>query len=307
MARSPPTPGGGLWDDLGHCRSHNCHFNDWTHASGATNAYAIHQRNYVSWSENNTHENHVFTDCDTWVYTSVSSETGATASMARTRLENLFGSSAKAYAIINNAGMYDSIIRNIKGNGQRIATVLNTNAAIGNSHLEEVKTEQGRTRKSDTGDMSNGSAVLVTAGAQFLDWMAQGMPVTVAGAGQAGADLVTHVVQVISASEVVLAIPASTAVTGSTVTIHETSCYEERGNGHAFTWSKLFNRDGETLFNGNRWTASARYTRSTQFGALNVHDNISAETGTFAGSVAAGALDVAGTVSGAMFEAEGAS
>lgn len=260
-----------LWDDLGHSRLHGCHFHDWTRTSPAENTYAIHQRNYDTWSENNVHENHTFTKCDTWFYTSLHPTAGGTSSMSRTRVENLFGGSCKAYAVINTApGLYDSVIRNIKGNGQKIAAILNTGGAVGGTHLEEVKTEQGEPEVTNTtGQMTAGQTTLtVTSGTPFKDWMVQGMPVTIAGAGGGGADLVTWITGYVSGSEVAVNHAAGTTVTDTTVTVSSTVCYEDRSAAHQFIYSKLNNRDGDLLVNLARYTGSNPEPRGYNMGAL---------------------------------------
>lgn len=259
-----------LWDDLGNSRSHGCQFNGWTRTAGNENAYAIHQRNYDTWSENNTHESHAFTNCDTWIYTSLAPDGGWSSSMARTRIENIFGSNCKAYAIINTAGMYDSVIRNIKGNGQRIATILNTGGAVINSHLEEIKTEQGRSLTVRTsGSMAGGDTTLTLASETgCASWMAQGQPVTVSGAGAGGTLLETWITGYTSASEVTLHHAAAADVIGATVTLAATACYEDRSTLHQFAYSKMFNRDGGVLRNAARFTGGDASQRETNFGAI---------------------------------------
>ena len=283
-----------LWDDIGDGIIDGAAFNRVQRDDG-TSAICIGQRNYSSWSENNNLKNLRMSQCDRLVEGMIYTGPGSTAtlSMARTKIDGVFAAGTKSWLIVNRAGMYDSIISDVKGNAQKTGVFLNIGGAVANSKIKDVRFEQGYEGTVRTsGIMDAGSNVLTLDGeTQFGAWMAEdaGMRVRVSGAGAGGADLETWITGFTSASEVTLAHPAALAVTGATVTTYSTVCYEDRSSLHQWKYSDLSHRNNGRVFDDTRFTGADTSRRPTTFGAVtavDIHASgvMSADKGTFGGT-----------------------
>ncbi|MGR3483409.1 hypothetical protein, partial [Salipiger marinus] len=263
-----------LWDDIGGGETKGTTFLGWKRSSGLESAVCIMQRNYSSWSENTSHKEYNVHDCDRFWESGKYTGPGSTAtdSIARTDLDFGFADGAKSYLIVNKMGMYDSRIRRVKGNGQKIGIIRNDGAAVAYTVISDVSFEQGYEATSRaTAEMTAGSNVLALSGGltQFAEWMADGMRVRVSGAGTDGADLESWITGFTSNAEVTLAHPAATTVSGATSTTYATVVQEERSSLHPFTRGEgVTNRNNGRVFDDFRFTGADRSIRPSTFGAL---------------------------------------
>ncbi|SDI56190.1 hypothetical protein [Salipiger marinus] len=273
-----------LWDDIGGGNTKGLRFYRWRH-SGLKSAVCLFQRNCTSWSENNTHEDMKALDCDRLYDNGARPDSTATASQARTNMDLIFGSTAKSYLIVNRMGMYDSQITRVKGNGQKIAVFRNNGGGIYGSRIKDIDFEQGYEGKTTTsGIMTAGSNVLTLDGeTQFGEWMAEGQPVDIAGAGTGGATLKTWITGFTSSSEVTVSHNASESVVGATVTTLPTVCYEEAGPTHQFKTEELSHRNNGRQFDDRKFTGLDRSRRPMTFGALQASGDIETTQGALKG------------------------